>query len=287
MLLVVGATGQLGGAIVRRALGAGYDVRVLFREGSQYQELVEAGAQTAIGDLKDPESLKRACQGIDAVITTANSVKRGGSDSVESVDLLGNVALVDAAAAAGVGHFVFTSLLGANPQSPIPFVSAKGKVEEHLRTSGMPYTILQPNIFMDVWIKAIVDEPLRARQPVTLIGTGRKKHSFVAERDVATFALGALANTHARNSAIAIGGPRPLSWRDILASYEMFLGYPVAVNELPPGSALPGAPAFTSNMLTFMDTYESPVDMTQTARDFKIALTAVETYVRESIARWN
>ncbi|MBV8204159.1 MAG: SDR family oxidoreductase [Candidatus Eremiobacteraeota bacterium] len=287
MILVVGATGGLGGKIAHCALSAGNDVRILVREGSQYEELLELGAQPAFGDLKDPSSLERACQGIDAVVTTANSAKRGGADSIESVDLLGNASLIDAAAAAGVQHFVFTSVLGANPQSPVAFISAKGKTEDHLRASGMPYTILEPNIFMDVWVNAIVDSPLRARQPVTLIGSGHKKHSFIVERDVASFALGALSNQGAKNKTIAIGGPRPLSWRDIVAVYELFLGYPVVLQELPPGSALPGAPQFMSDMLAFMDTYESPINMTQTASDFKVALTPVETFVRESVARWN
>jgi uncharacterized protein YbjT (DUF2867 family) len=287
MLLIVGATGRLGGAIAKRALGAGHDVRVLVREGSPYEPLVEAGAQAVVGDLKDRGSLERACRGVDAVITTANSAKRGGADSVATVDLAGNASLIDAAAAAGVGHFVFTSLFGADPKSPVPFISAKGKAEERLRASGMAYTILQPDIFMDVWIAAVVDAPLRQHQPVDLIGTGNAKHSFVAERDVAAFATAALCSEKARNATINVGGPRPLSWREIVATYERFLGYPVTVKALAPGSSLPGAPEFVSAMLGMMDTYESPMDMTQTASDFKVQLTPVETYVRESIARWN
>jgi len=287
MLLIVGATGQLGTAITKGALAAGYEVRVLVRQGAPHEELIKAGAQPATGDLKDPGSLERACQGIEAIITTANSAKRGGEDSVATVDLAGNGSLIDAAAAAGVQHFVFTSLFGADSKSPVPFISAKGMAEERLRASGMAYTILQPDIFMDVWIAAIVDAPLRQHKPVALIGTGNAKHSFVAERDVAAFAVAALSNEQARNATIGVGGPRPLSWREIVATYERFLGYPVTLNTLPPGSPLPGASEFVAAMLGMMDMYESPMDMTQTASAFKIQLTPVETYVRESIARWN
>ena len=286
MLLIVGATGQLGGTIARRALAAGRDVRILVRPGSQYEELLRTGAQAIQGDLKDADSLQQACQGVEAVITTANSAKRGGPDTTDSVDRTGNAALIDAAATAGVQHFVFTSLFGADVQSLNPFVAAKGKSEEHLRASGVPYTILQPDIFMDVWIDAIVDRPLRSRQPVTLIGAGQAKHSVVAERDVAAFALNALDNARARGMTVAIGGPRPVSWSDIVATYQKFLGYPVTVRNLPPGSMLPGAPEFVSRALAMMETYESPIDMTQTARDFNVLSTPVETYVRESIARW-
>src|SRR5919205_1181972 len=101
MVLVVGATGQLGGLITRRLLE----------------------------------------RGVDVVITTANAVGRGGADTVEAVDLAGNRALIDAARAAGVGQFIFVSALGSAPDSPVPFMRAKGHTEAHLRASGMPFAI--------------------------------------------------------------------------------------------------------------------------------------------------
>src|SRR5438874_2085943 len=77
MILVVGATGDVGGNIARRLLERQNSVRVLVREGSNYAPLIEAGAQAAIGDLKDSSSLGPACAGIETVVTTANSAKRG------------------------------------------------------------------------------------------------------------------------------------------------------------------------------------------------------------------
>src|SRR5919202_1662541 len=109
MLLVVGATGLLGGMIAQRLLDSGQQVRILVRPGSDYAILEQAGAQPVTGDLKDPASLDAACAGVKTVITTANAVARGGDDTVETVDLEGNRHLIDAAQAAGVEQFIFTS----------------------------------------------------------------------------------------------------------------------------------------------------------------------------------
>lgn len=112
MILVVGATGLLGGRIVRRLLSDGRTVRILVRAGSNHQSLVDAGAVAVIGDLKDPPSLTSACDSAEAIVTTANAAFRGGEDTFETVDDAGNENLIRAAAAAGVGRFVFTSVLG-------------------------------------------------------------------------------------------------------------------------------------------------------------------------------
>ena len=77
MILIVGATGNLGGAITRTLLAQGLPVRILARSQSNYQPLVDEGAQVVLGDLKERGSLDAACQGVDTVITTANSAARG------------------------------------------------------------------------------------------------------------------------------------------------------------------------------------------------------------------
>src|SRR5687767_151607 len=120
MILIVGATGRLGGLITRLLLTKGRSVRILAREGSEYQSLVDAGAQLAIGDLKSRSSLDAACEGIDVVLTTANSARRGGDDNTQTVDLDGNRNLIDAARETRARQFVFVSAFGATPDSPVP-----------------------------------------------------------------------------------------------------------------------------------------------------------------------
>ena len=168
MILVVGATGVVGGMIARRLLEEDKEVRVLVRRDSpssqlvqqglatSADELIEAGAQPVHGDLRDRASLDAAVEGIETVITTANSALRGGADTPQSVDLEGNRNLIEAARAASVEHFIFVSLLGADPKNPAPFVQAKAQSESALRESGMEYTILAPTAYMEVWPAMVV-----------------------------------------------------------------------------------------------------------------------------------
>ena len=143
MILVVGATGRLGGAIVRTLLAQGRSVRILVRQNSPSEELakqgmatsadvlIAAGAQAVVGDLKERASLDAACQGIDVVITTANSALRGGDDNPQTVDADGNRNLIDVVKAAGVKQLIFVSTLGGSPDSPVPFMAAKGETDAY------------------------------------------------------------------------------------------------------------------------------------------------------------
>ncbi len=283
MKLVVGATGQLGGLIARRLLESGRDVRVLVRPGSAYQPLVDAGALPVFGDLKDRSSLDAALQGVDVVITTANAALGSGADNPETVDLAGNRNLIDAARAVGVGQFIFTSALGCTQDSPVPFMRAKGLTEKHLRASGMPFTILAPDFFMEVWIGAIVDLALAEGRAVPLVGEGRRKHSPVSMLDVAAFAVAAIGHPAATNRYLAIGGPQALSWREIVAIYEQVLRRAIPIQTLAPGELAPGLPPIASGFMAAMDTYDSPLEMTETANTFGVELTFVEALARE---RW-
>ena len=285
MIQVAGATGQLGGIITRRLLAQGQPVRILVRPQSSFQPLVEAGGQPVFGDLKDRASLDPACEGIETLITTANSARRGGEDNVQTVDLAGNRNLIDAAKAAGVKQFIFTSALGADINSPVPFIQAKAKTEAYLRDSGMMYTILAPNAFMDMWVGMVIGVPLQAGQPVTLVGEGRRKHSFIAVRDVAAFATAAVGHPEAMNQYLAIGGPEALSWRDVVATFERVLDREIPVQYVSPGEPVPALPeGMMQQAMAGMEMYDSPLDMTEAARTFGVELTTLEELVRSQFA---
>ena len=285
MILVAGATGQLGGIITRRLLAQGQPVRILVRPQSSFQPLVEAGGQPVFGDLKDRASLDPACEGIETLITTANSARRGGEDNVQTVDLAGNRNLIDAAKAAGVKQFIFTSALGADINSPVPFIQAKAKTEAYLRDSGMMYTILAPNAFMDMWVGMVIGVPLQAGQPVTLVGEGRRKHSFIAVRDVAAFATAAVGHPKAMNQYLAIGGPEALSWRDVVATFERVLDREIPVQYVSPGEPVPALPeGMMQQAMAGMEMYDSPLDMTEAASTFGVELTTLEESVRSQFA---
>ena len=296
MILVAGATGRLGGTITRRLLEQGSGVRILVRHNSPSEELakqgmatsarslIEAGVQPVYGDLKDRASLDPACDGIDTVITTANSALRGGEDTVETVDLQGNRNLVDAATAAGVGQFIFTSVLGAAIDSPVPLFQAKAATEARLRESGMPYTILGPDIFMEVWVGMLVGMPLQAGQPVTLVREGRRLHSFVSQGDVAAFAVAAVGHPAAMNQSLPMGGPEAVCWRDIVATFERVMGREIPVRFVSAGEPVPGLPETVVGLMAGMETYDSVLDTSGLARTFGVELTTVERFARVMLA---
>jgi uncharacterized protein YbjT (DUF2867 family) len=282
MILVVGATGNLGGVVTRMLLAQGQLVRILARSQSNYQPLVEAGAQVVLGDLKEPGSLEAACRGAETVITTANSAARGGEDTVQTVDLSGNRQLIDAARAAGVKQFIFVSVLTADPNSPVPFLQAKGQTEGYLRESGIPYTILAPNGYMEVMVAGVVGIPALMGQPVTIVGGGRRKHSFISVGDVAAFILAAIGNPAAINQKLLLGGPQPFSFRDAVAIYERVLGHQIPLRSVAPGEPVPGLPPMVAHLLAGLDTYDSPLETTETARAFGIQLTPLEEVARRT-----
>ncbi len=283
MDLVAGATGSLGGMIVRRLLGDGRLVRALVRSPAHRRPLEEAGAEVAIGDLRDPASLQAACRGIDVVVSTASATRRE-DDTVENVDRLGTQNLVDAARKAGVRRFVFVSTNGASPDSPVPAFRAKAAAEAHIRASGMEHAILQPDAFMDIWFGMLIEMPLGTGQPVTLVGESKGRHSFIAQRDVARFAAAAVRSPGELKATIPLGGPEAITFRQAAEAYGEALGRPLAIRSVAPGEPIPGLPPIVWGIAAGFETYDSPVPMEETCRRFGVRSTGHQDFVRERVS---
>jgi uncharacterized protein YbjT (DUF2867 family) len=295
MILIVGATGILGGLITQRLLGEGRDVRILVRHNSPAEamalqgmatsarSLIDAGAQPVYGDLKDRASLDAACDGIETVITTANSAMRGGEDNVDTVDRQGNRNLIEAAKTAGVKQFIFTSFLGADPNSPVPLFQAKAETEATLGESGMSYTVLAPNFFMESWVGMVVGIPLGADQPITLVGEGQRLHSLISVGDVAAFAVATVDHPAAINRRLALGGPEPLSWRAVVDTFGQVLGQALPLQFATAGEPIPGLPDLVPPVLAGMETYDSPIPMDETARIFGVEQTTLMSVARRML----
>ncbi len=293
MILIVGATGLLGGMITRQLLAQGKPVRILIRQNSPSvalapqgmataaQALLDAGAQPVAGDLKDRASLAAACVGIDTVITTANAAMRGGDDTFDSVDLHGTKNLIDAAKAAGVRHFVYTSAFDSAPNHPNPLFDAKGQCEVYLKASGLTYTILKPGPFMELWIGVIVGIPLQAGQPVTLVGAGARKQAFVSMADVAAYAVVAVDNPAAQQQEILIAGPTPISWTDVVTTVGAVVGQELPIHYVAPSAPIPLVPPGMGHLLTALEMADSVIDMEKTAATYGIAPTSVDAFARQ------
>ncbi len=230
MNLIVGATGLVGGEICRRLAANQKPVRALVRptgDPSRIEELRKAGAELVSGDLKDPASIQAACAGVTAVLSTASStLSRQPGDTIDGVDRLGQLQLVEAARAAGVKHFVFVSFT--------PFANdfalqrAKREVEQALISSGMAYTILRPTMFMEVWLSPALGFDAAARR-ARIYGTGENPISWISFPNVAEFAVRSLETPAARNTTFPLGGPEALSPLQVVRIFEEIGGAPFTV----------------------------------------------------------
>jgi uncharacterized protein YbjT (DUF2867 family) len=226
MILVVGATGLLGKDICHRLRQRGRPVRALARPGAnpeRLEPLRASGVELAMGDLKDAESLRSACRNATAVLSTASSTATQQSgDSIETVDLQGQLSLIRAAKEAGVQHFTFVSI-PPNMKYESPLTRAKSRVEAELAASGVPYTVLQANYFMEVWLSPYLgfDYPKRK---VTIFGDGRNPIGLVSYRDVGEFAARAPETDGARNRSLTISGPEDLRPLDMVRTFEEVTG---------------------------------------------------------------
>lgn len=294
MILVVGATGRLGGAITLALLAQGRSVRILLPENSPSarlapqgmataaETLIAAGAQPVSGDLKQRASLDAACAGVETVLTTATAALRGGEDNFDSVDRRGLQSLIDAAAAAGVRRFIFTSAARSDPNHPHPLFRAKGQTEAALRASGLDYTILKPGVFMETWLGRVIGAPLQAGQPVTLVGEGKTKIDFVSADDVLAYAVAAVDHPAARNAEIRIGGPASASYSEAVEAAGRALGRPLPVRTVQPGEPLPLLPETMAQLLALMETGPDQfIDMSHTSAVFGIAPTSLEEFAAQ------
>ncbi len=279
MILIVGATGNLGGMITRQLLAKGRQVRILVRPGSQYQSLMDAGAQPAIGDLRDRASLDAACQGIETVTTTAAARASEDEATTRAIELQGYSNLIAAARGAKVKHFIYTSALGADPQSSIPFLAYKGKVEEALRLSGIPYTILEPDWIMDAWFMFFVYGQALQGQPVWVAGEGKDRHGPVAAQDLVAFVLAVLDQSGLRNRVIPICGPQAISLRDTADVCARLFGKPVTLRSFTAEQPPPGWPPLLVQLILGCAT-DLFVDTTETAREFGVRLTSLDEYIK-------
>lgn len=291
MILVVGATGSLGGRIARGLLEQGKTVRVLLRHNpisaamaeqglaNTPQSLIDAGAEPVWGDLKDRASLDAAVAGVDAVITTANAVKRGGDDSLAAVDLQGTLNLIAAAQQAGVKRFLYTSVQGASPEHPVPLYQFKAAGERALMESSMTYTIVQPSVFMEIWIGMIVGIPLMARQTITLIGQGDHAHNFISEQDVADYMLAMIDHPLAYDQAVILGGPASYTWTEIVQRVSERMGTELPLKYAPMGSTIAYLPAEASGMATAFETYEDYLDINDVSMTYGVRPTTLDEFI--------
>ena len=188
-VLVTGATGQQGGALATLLLKQGHRVRALTRkvDSPRARTLSEQGAELFAADADDRASMEKAAAGIDAVFAMATPFEGG----VEAETRQG-VNIVTAAAEAGVAQVIYSSVAGADQNTGIPHFESKFLIEQHLRTLGVPFTIIAPVYFMENLIAPWNIGALASGVLPMALPAGRKLQQ-IAVADVAGFAAEVIA----------------------------------------------------------------------------------------------
>ena len=232
MILVCGATGQLGGVVARKLLERQLPVRALSRDVSRLAELKSLGADVVQGDLLDRQSLDRALTGVTRVFTSANSILGKGKTSPSRIDRAGNRNLIDAALAARVRQFLFMSSIALSDDAVVDFFRYKVESEEYLKRSGVPWVIIQSGAFLDIWVPMLRDS-IRKNGTATLFGPGTNPTNYIAVSDVAEFVARILMRDDVINEVVQVGGPDHISLSELLTHTEQALGIKAKRRHIP------------------------------------------------------
>ncbi|MEO8069989.1 MAG: NmrA family NAD(P)-binding protein [Acidobacteriota bacterium] len=219
-VLVVGASGQLGSVITMKLLAAGISVRALARHVEKLQPFAAAGAEIAAVDLLDLVNTSGACRGITDIIATANNNMGHGATSPLRVDVTAYQNLCAAARQTGVERITYVSFRGATPTVDVDIFRLKWHIADVIKRSQIPYVIMQPTAFMDVWIDQLIAGGIRKNGVTMLFGDGSAVANYISVDDVAEFALKILQQRDLVNEVVDLGGPSNISFNDLATLVE-------------------------------------------------------------------
>jgi uncharacterized protein YbjT (DUF2867 family) len=231
-VLVVGGTGFLGRKVVAALVSRGKSVRALVRPGSNASVLGSPDVEVVRGDMLDPRSLDAAMDGADAVVTSAAGYTRRRKTDTAETDTVGNRNLADAAKAAGVRRFVFTSILTCDQTPDVPHFWHKALMERYLAEIGVPYVALRPGAFLDQLLLMMPGGGVASGRLMSF-GSPDVAITYVLTADVAESLAAAVEADVINGEHIDLGWDRPVTMRDLASLIGARLGRPVKVRSIP------------------------------------------------------
>ncbi|MFK8020754.1 MAG: SDR family oxidoreductase [Pseudomonadales bacterium] len=233
-ILVVGATGYVGGKVVKQLLSLGAEVTALVRPSTDAGRLESQGVRVVRGDLTKPGTLSPALTGVDAVVTTAigyMSTKKG--DSLSSVDDIGNKNLVDAALQMHVPKLVFNSVLACDKAESVPHFWQKKLIEDYMASKGLPFVAVRPGAFLDQEASSDFFASGLKKGTLLVMGSTTKKWSHVLTDDLARYLAIAAVEDNIPFGTIDVGMKEPLSMQQLAALASDYTGKSIKIRSIP------------------------------------------------------
>ncbi|MER7779718.1 NmrA/HSCARG family protein [Streptomyces sp. NPDC096191] len=229
-ILVLGGTGRQGGAVTRELLRRGHTVHALVRDPAKEQarELREAGAVLVRGDMDDEASLTAAMRDVHGVFSVQTFRGPGG---VEAEERQGR-AVADAAVRAGVRHFVYSSVGGADRDTQVPHFESKLRVEQYLRTLDLPTTVLRPVMFHDILLD-IAPRPVEGELVLAMWLDPAIPVQLIATSDIGVFAADAFEDPDAWLGRVVEIAGDALTGPQMAAAFGAVAGVPTRYRQLP------------------------------------------------------
>jgi NADH dehydrogenase len=214
VILLTGATGVVGSALLRRLTAAGEPVRCLVRDPNRLSDQ-RVRVQIALGDLANPSSFRNALRGVDTVIHLAASIRDQPRTSIEELNGVATMRLVGGAERAGVRRFVFFSALGASLHSRTRFFRSKAMAQDAVEGSELETTVFLPSIVYtpgDPWLTLLSRLAWLPAVPVS--GSGRALYQPIWAEDAAAAVMASLNG--GQSPRVELAGPEALSYDDMV-----------------------------------------------------------------------
>ena len=294
-MLVTGGTGFVGPAVVRALRAAGHDVRVLERKPGTAAEAGLEGVETVQGDMADTASLRRAVDGMEAVVHLV-AIIRGKPKEFEQVMEQGTRDLVDAAREAGVRRFVLMSALGVTEETKdlVPYYHSKWEMEQTVQASGLEHVIFRPSFVFGPGGAALQQfRKIAKLAPVTpIVGPGTQRLQPIWIEDVGSYFAAGVTRPEAANRTFEIGGPDVVTWNEFWDRLKRALGTRRPSIHLPFGlmraqaavlELLPSPPV-TRDQLKMLAGPDSVVTTNDAVETFGLTLVPLDEQLSRSVS---
>ncbi|RSN22461.1 NAD(P)-dependent oxidoreductase [Amycolatopsis sp. WAC 04169] len=213
-VLVTGATGTVGSALIPALLARGVAVRAMTRDPGRSVP----GAETVVADLRDPESVAAALEGVDAAFLNSPSAADAAAHQIRFADL---------ARDAGVKQLVVLSQYAANADSPVRFLRWHAEVEEYVRKLGIDHTVLRPNLYL----QALLGFSRTIAQGFIAAPIGDAAVSAIDTRDIAAAAAVVLTDAGHTGRTYTLTGPRAVTHTEIADALSMVMGRSIVFHD--------------------------------------------------------